>query len=502
MIKILGSLLLLLISLLEGGAIHATVDKKELLKGESVMLTITIVGEEYERMPDIPSIGGVPILKNSRTHSSNFIYKEGRSIMELTESLILEFKPKESMQIPPFQVEVDGKIVSTQPIDLKIVSTRSQKNSPFSVALEVKKKQVYLGEAFLAKISYKEQIGIDVIHLEYQEPSFLNLFSKRIGKERSYKKGGYNIHELTYLLVAQKTGELPLAPIEIKVAQRMKNEAFGGALSGVPKWHSIYSKQSTIKVNPLPQKCDMVGAYKLNLKIDRTKSTPNQAVNLTIELDGEGSLEDFEDIVFHIAGVSIYTDEANLTHRLKGGKIYSHYTKHYAFVSDHDFEIPAIDLLAFDYRTQKLSELKGGGYKIAIVNPSLLQTGMVDPKEHNISTLIASKKIPKSSSRSSLWTLLLASFLLGVLFTLFVRHAYPYLSPWLQRIKKHLKEQVSNDAFFEEALIRLYPHMGEHPSVEKMVRDLYAYRENDTIHIDKVLLKKMLLRFSIKTDTI
>ena len=506
MIRSLGSVgiwLLLWSGWLLGGSLHVSVDKREVLAGESVLLTITIVGEEYERMPDIPSIGGVQVRSSRRSHSSNFLYRDGKSIMELTESLMLELKPTKDMQVPPFQMEVDGKMLSSDPIDIKIVSSKAQQPAPFRVDLQLDKEKIVEGEPLIAKLYYREEQGVDVIRVAYQAPAFPDFFVQQIGKEKRYRAKGYRVHELTYLLLAKRSGTLKLPAVEVKVAQRATQEAFGGAISGVPQWHSIHSQAKSITVKPLTDHYDLVGHYALEVTLDRVESQPNTPVNLTLSLEGEGSLEDFEGVTFEIEGVSVYGDEANITTEIKGGKLHSHYTQHYALVGDHDFEIPAVELRAFDYTTGKAERLSSPAYKINVANSHPVE----EPKVITLSSnaTVMPKKVqpthtspPHSSSRNLYWWLaLLGAFCLGVVVTLLGR----YYGGWLMALPLRLREKISDEALFEEGLRVLYPHMGAHPEIEAMVRDLYAHREHKVITIDKARLKRMVEYFKNKEET-
>jgi hypothetical protein len=92
--------------------------------------------------------------------------------------------------------------------------------------------------------------------------------------------------------------------------------------------------------------------------------------------------------------------------------------------------------------------------------------------------------------------LLLLAFVLGSLMTLMGR----YYLPWIKRLQQKFRDSVSDDGMFEESLKILYPHMGEHPEVEEMVRKLYVYREKKFIQIDKVLLKRMVEYYKEKGE--
>jgi len=77
--QILGSLLILIyfnLSWLQAGSITSTVESKEILRGESVLLSIIIVGEKFDTLPDIPRIGGAKILGSHRSVQTKLMEKQ------------------------------------------------------------------------------------------------------------------------------------------------------------------------------------------------------------------------------------------------------------------------------------------------------------------------------------------------------------------------------------------------------------------------------------------
>ena len=85
--KILGSFILF-ITFLSAGSITATVDTAEVLKGDSVMLTLTVTGKDASEIPNIEEINGQKVFNIQRRMSSNFVHVNGVSSMEKTQMLM------------------------------------------------------------------------------------------------------------------------------------------------------------------------------------------------------------------------------------------------------------------------------------------------------------------------------------------------------------------------------------------------------------------------------
>lgn len=491
MLRILGSLFigLLTMNALHAGIVEATVDKSKVVRGDSVQLSITVMGEEFDNLPDIPTIAGVDVLNSQRSQGSRYSYINGESKSEQSETLILEFEPDKNVTIPPFKFEVDGKMEESEPILIEVVEPSNQiiSTQKFSLDLELDKKSVALGEPIIATVHLRERRDADVMRREYQHPSFKSFFSKPIGEEKSYQVGDYVIHELKYQLIAKTAGQLTLEPIRAKIAEPVQKRDFIGFITTVPKWTNLSTGSRIIEVTKPQREYDLVGKYQLHDQVDTQKVKSNKPVNLTITLQGEGSLEDYEGITFDIPGVTVYSDEAKVTTQLVGSTLQSHYSKNYVFIADHNFVIPSVSIKAYDYQTHSIQTLTTKNYTIAVEGSSVQATA---PVVHTKESVEPAKSDAPSPSKTVVWNvpawwMLLVSFMSGGVVALLVSRLIPTIG-----FKRHTKGYQENDA-----LTILYPHMHESDEVEAMVRKLYDKRAGKKVEIDKVQLKALVERY-------
>jgi len=85
MIRILGNKLWLMVFTgvaLFAGSIESSVDSKEIALGDSVLFSITVVGEESDPLPEMQEIGGIIIDQITRNKGSDFVHVNGKSIMQ------------------------------------------------------------------------------------------------------------------------------------------------------------------------------------------------------------------------------------------------------------------------------------------------------------------------------------------------------------------------------------------------------------------------------------
>ena len=489
--RILGSFLLLYFSFLEAGSISATIDSQEIFEGDTVILTLAVIGKNIDYIPEIDEIAGQKILTVQRRSEPNYISVNGVTIMEERQTLMLEFRPEHNLTIPSFSVKVDGKLETTKPIKITVKksSTGSKRESSnFSLDVQIGKNSFYLGESVLLTVYFKQRTSVDVMNIEYQPPAFKDFFSKQIGKDKTYKKGAYTIQELNYLLIAKKAGKLTLEPATAKVAKRTRQRQMGGWYMDVPKWIKISSLSLIVNVKAPTDAHDIVGDYRLTQKIEHTKVKANKPLHLTIELLGEGTLDDYEGVDFKIPNVTVYADNAKVKSTLIGRKLNSHYSKSFVFIANHDFTIPSKTIRAYNYKTGEIKLLKTKAYSIEVDGGKLVtDSSMVYTK--NSVNLSTNKGVVSGQSRFPSLLALFLAFVLGIVITYFFKYL-SHLFHWKPKGKSFRGD---------EAWKILYPKMSESKEVEEMVRKLYAIRNgNKKVEIDKQQLKTLVEKYRDK----
>jgi len=490
--RILGSLLLLL-SCLSAGSFTATVDSTEVAKGDSVLLTLAVTGENVDEIPEIPEINGKKVFNTKRRMLSNYVAVDGKSRMEKTRLMVMEFRPDSEMLIPSFSAMVDGELKLTKPIKVKVVEPvegMRRATKDFALDINLEKSKFYLGEPIILKLYFKQRKNIKVMKIDYAPPAFKDFFSKEVGEKRSYEKGAFTVQEFTYQLIAKKSGKLTVEAAKAKIAQRSRERQEGGWFLDVPKWSKISSSSLEVEVLAPSQKHDLMGAYRLTDSIDHQKVKANKPVTLRIALVGEGTLDDYEGISFKIPKVTIYSDEAKVESKLMGNKLQSHYQKSFVFIADHDFTIPSKTIEVYDYEHGEMKSLKTKAYQIEIEGEEKALTSSIVHTQTPQKTKKLSAHSTKSCYPKSLSFLLqLLTFALGVFVTLFFKHLPSSLFENLRFNRTKIRH--------EEALKILYPKIGESAEVEAMVRQLYAVKCGDkSVKIDRYYLEKLVEKYA------
>lgn len=514
--------LFLLGGVLLAGNVKVQVTSTRVAKGQSVGVKLIAEGSRIQ-FPEIKEIGGVPVENLRRSSKLETRFVNGTFSSKKQKILSFEFYPQKTVTIPSFRVRVDGKTLQSDPVTVKVVEGGAAAGGAaggFSVQMHADKKELYVGEPLILTVDVVEPLNGSIVQMQYAPPEFKDFFVKPMGGENQRRQGKTTIHELNYLLIPNKAGKVTIPPAQVRVGLKDLNavsDPFG--IFGSPvKWYSIRSAPLTLTVKPLPVRADLIGNFVVRGTVDKREVPANKPVNYTLEISGEGSLEDLADPVFDIPGVTVYGDDAEVKSRFENGKLKSIYRKSYAFISDRDFTIPALTLTLFDPKsgkTKKIStqaipiKVKGGVAAAAPRTGRASQPGSSSVPAASVPLQRQSDVARKATDRNgSLLTdeayyarkayeekaarlpwYLAAAFAGGMAMMLFLTLLYRNVGGRGKTGKRGRHYSV------EEALTILYPHTNDDPEVERMVRLLYRLKSGEKVEIDRKVLDRLAARY-------
>lgn len=478
-----------------GAGVKATVDTVEVVKGNPVQLFLKATGGSAQ-FPKILAVGDAPIVGQSTSSSRNLTMVNGSVNSEQSITKILQFIPQKDMIIPAYTVIIGGTEYKTDPIAIKVLkssTSTAQKNSLFSLQMQANKTKVMRGESFMVTVYFSLKNGVRLSQeVQYTKPEFPGFTAVDVDEKNAYMKGDYQVQEVRYILTAQKEGNLTIMPAQAKIGipDRSRRDIFGMTFG--TKWSQTASNTLAIEVLPPSQESDLVGEFKVDATIDTQEVKANKPVNLTLKIEGIGNLESFEFPKYEIDGVTIYSDEAKVETNVVDGELHSTYSKSFAFISDRDFTIPSRSFSMLTPEEKMLKELQVNSYDIKIKALSSTHTApnSADTKgtvQTKIAQPVQTKEViveKQVEVKSVAWWMLVAAFVIGMVFMMLVR--------WLSGFKSKSSSPYKES----EALKILYAHTSVDPEVEVMVRRLYARKNGDkTVKLDKKVLKEMVERF-------
>jgi len=475
------------------------VSDTEIVAGNTIRLKIRANGDKVV-FPNIEEIDGVPVLEQheivvNRPHYINGVLKKERTL------LILTFAPHQDVTIPSYEVGIDGKMYKTKEIKIKVVPMNAQNredSNKFFLYLQTDKKTVIVGEAMIVTVHFSIKNGVRLSTTpQYTQPTFKGFFSKVLGEEKVYAEGNRQITELKYLLTPQIEGQFNVGPAKIKmgIPNKSKLDMFGRVIGTI--WIPLVSNTVKVKVRKKPKESDLMGRFSIESRLDRKNIKVNKPVNLTINISGEGTLEDFEFPDFDIDGVTVYSDDAQINTELNNSSIYSTYSKSFVFISDRNFTIPSRRISVYDSENNSVKYLETSSYDVHIEGSQMQSIQKPQAQISHAGKVYNNLNIPEKSMldtyeeyslikvQSAPWWMMILAFVLGLL----LMYVWMYVK-WKKKVSTVTEE---------EALTMLYAFTNESQEIENMVRQLYAKQNGDeSITIDKIALKMLVEKYEIK----
>jgi hypothetical protein len=483
---------LLSIGFLNANVVEAKLSDTQVPKDSIVSLSLIAHGNDIE-FPTILDINGAKVISKNQSMKISSTSINGKVINDNQKILTLKFVADMNTTIPSYTIKVDGKEYQTNPLKLIVTKPLALDKKPYMLKFETQKDTVLVDEPFVVSVYFV--IRNDVILATqpvYNPPKFDGFFVSE-PKQHSYQKGNYSITKIDYILTPKAQGVYTLTPPQAKIAIADQNSDPFFGFGNSAKWYMLQAKPIKLTIKPKPDNVSLIGDFKAIAKIDKEQTKANKPVNLSIKIFGEGSLEDLELGDYDIDGVSVYSDDATQKSQIKDGKIYSTYIKTYAFISDHDFDIPQRTITAYNIKTQQEYNITIPSYHISVANNQAYLANTTQPSKPQIYTNIKQtpSTTPKSTNKvevkvASWWSLLVA-FVLGM-FTM-----------WgVSKANIKLKKPKLTTSL-QDALIILYPHISNDKQAEEMVKKIYERLKGDkNIQIDKKELQELIKKY--KTD--
>jgi len=453
------------------GAVEAKVDTQTPEEGDVVTLVLQISGEKVQK-PVLHSLCGTEIL-SSASHSSitinNGVYKNAYT-------LTYQFAPMKSCEIEPIEVEIDGKKEQTQPIKIEVKPTVYTKDSDFILELLSDKKEVYVGESFDVTLLFKQKLGTNPLDSTFEPPVFKGFWVKNESQPQRTQENGYAITKVVYTLAAQRKGENRVEGAKMKIATRVhKRDMFGGWNQNI-KWKTYVSNTLVLHAMELPSNLSLIGDFTLEVDCDKTELNANEALHITVRVEGEGNFEDIKSFKPFIEGVSVFEEKP----LLEKGK----WSQKITFVADGDFIIPPLALEYFDLATKTAQKLQTKPISIKIKNQQ-------SPKELTIlkQTQPASMKATEQAKDIFFWVWIFVALVAGgcIGYVLAKKEVGNFF-------KKEAKSSIREP---KTLLMKLLPYK-EDPEVSEIIAKLEKnIYEKQNLQIEKKILKEVLKRYGL-----
>jgi hypothetical protein len=452
------------------GAVSASVDSHTVVLGDTVTLSLNISGSDVQR-PNIQTLCDSDVTSSGSQTNIQMINGSYQKSYTLT----YQFMPTKSCKIEPIELKIDGTTEKTEPINITVKPADTSRDAEFMLTLSSDKKEVLVGEPFDITLLFKQKNGAGAVDSNFVPPSLKGFWVKNESKPERYQEGDYTVTKVVYKVAAQRRGKLSVGKAQMKIATRVNSRDIFGSFLPQVKWRSYFSNELNFDVKPLPGGVDLIGTFTISAKADKSVINANEAVNVTIEVDGDGNLEDIKSFKPYIDGVNVFDEKIVIN----GSKL----TQKLAFVADSDFAIPAFTIKSYDPKTKEIKTASTKEIKIKVKNakPKTKLTIKRDEGEDLVQANLSQNRF------NPYWTVL--AFVVGLACGIILM----FLKPWRYFEKK--KTFSIKDT--RVLLVKLLPYKNDE-EVQKIIdileKNIYS---NEKVKLDKKTLKEIIKRYQI-----
>lgn len=257
-----------------------------------------------------------------------------------------------------------------------------------SLKLHVSTREVYVGQPVSATLKLYTRVNLAGIN-ELKYPDFKGFLREDTETPELKSLETEVIDGVQYgtgvlqrfLLYPQISGEIRIDPVQMSAMVQQRNnvrdpffddpffDSFFSGVSTMPQ--SVSSQPVTIRVKPLPgpRPADFhgaVGSFTLSSDLSKSEVEVNDAIDLTISLNGSGNLNlAGEPVINFPQGIEKYDPEVTVR---SSGTASGSKTFKYLLIPRNtgSFEIPPVSYTVFDPQQQKYVTLRSEGYSITV----------------------------------------------------------------------------------------------------------------------------------------
>jgi hypothetical protein len=274
------------------------------LLGETVTLTLSVENGTLEQLPNLSAIDGLQPAGGLATGFNSRMDQNGTTTIR-TYSLPLRPTRVGELIIPSFQAKVDGQILTTQPLRLKVAAEDAAtpppqfSSRPLFLWAIPPRTNVFLGEAITLEV--RLYVRSDIRRVGGLNTPFVadgftvsqllqgNSAQRRIGPAT------FTMVPLFFALIPVKTGALTLSlpDASIIINPRDPFDFFGPQ----PQQYPLKLDSIAFNVSPLPQDqvprtfTGAVGKFSLTFSAGPTNVTVGDPITARIQITGDGAIE-------------------------------------------------------------------------------------------------------------------------------------------------------------------------------------------------------------------
>ena len=334
------------------------------------------------------------------------------------------------------------------------------------------KEPVFVGEPFELELISQRCDSVEKVSPMFEKPKMKHIWLKKAYKTIHLQEDNCSVSKRRYLVSAQQSGLLKIAPVEVKTAYDEGLRDAWGNLKEERYWESHYSNELELHVKRLPLDTTLVGEFTFTLDVESRDVAADTAVNAEILIEGAGNFEDLSIVVPTIRGINIFTEEPKLEYIDNTNQ--ERWRQKIIFTGEDDFVIPSMSLEYFDLIDERVKKVQTEAVPIHIIGGKSAPSASMSDTE----TVQSSKGVV------TLWTV--AAGIIGIVFLIGVgRRVFAW--------RQHMKKISYRD---HKSLLHLLLLHKDDEGIEAIIEQLEgSIYEGKAMTIDQKELRRVLKKY-------
>ncbi|MBD3840634.1 MAG: BatD family protein [Campylobacterales bacterium] len=366
---------------------------------EGVVFEIEATGSDVQ-FPAISSIENYAVQNAGSTSSTSII--NGKRSQSISKRYV--FYPTDDVTIPSFQINIDGKIESTQPVTVKKTVASQTKSQFYTMQISADKQNVHVGEQIILNLEFRYRQDLNIASLDFAPPKFDNFWVKQLANEKAKVQNDYVVQKLSWILFPQKSGALTIDPLKIIVNTiDSRYGSYSFFTSGATRSTPVYSNSLKFEVQPLPNSVNLYGDFTIQAQVDKTELKVGEALSLKVIVQGIGNMDDVPDFKLDLPNATIYENPMEKKFEIKDGLYQGKVEKTFSIVANESFTILPFELDFLNKNSQQLQKIATEQYTIKVVQESVNTPSVQTATNNKIETKkgLESLETQKSLQNSS-----------------------------------------------------------------------------------------------------
>ena len=312
----------------------ASVNNNPVAIGQQFQLTFRLEGSGKDFQP--PSLSEFKVLSGPN-QSTSMQYINGNMSQSLTYSFILIAIKEGTFRIGSASIEVNGKKISSSPINIKVTpgtgsgnsssgqgqeNIRKQLSDNVFLRASVDKSSIYKGEPVI--VTFKLYTRLNLVNYGVSKvPPFTGFWAKDVSLPQQLQFSNEAFNGIIFrtaevkktVLFPQQSGTLTIDPMEAEVIARVQSQRRGGGNSPFDRFfndpffndpffsgwqdlkHTMKSQALNITVRNLPSVNTpagfkgAVGKFNFETSVDQKEVNVNDPITLKVKISGRGNFD-------------------------------------------------------------------------------------------------------------------------------------------------------------------------------------------------------------------